>query len=197
VQEQSLLSTKESDEALVERVKEQDMVAFTLLYDRYAPAIYALAAHLLGPTDADEVVQEVFLRLWHKAEQFNGEAGLFKSWFMTIARNYIWDLLKRRTHEQQLLATYEIEQRLSEPIDPVHHIAEEAWVQQQQAVLLNALHDLPPEQRRAIVMAYFGGFSQSAIAQELGWPLGTVKKRIRLGLQKLRNFLTQWQATVE
>lgn len=59
--------------------------------------------------------------------------------------------------------------------------------------MLNALQDLPPEQKQAIVMAYFGSFSQSAIAQELGWPLGTVKKRIRLGLQKLRHFLGQRQ----
>lgn len=197
MQEKPRLYIEQSDEALVERVKEQDVAAFTVLYDRYAPAVYALAAHLLNPTEAEEVVQEVFLRLWNKAGQFDAQTGLFKSWFMTIARNQIWDLLKRRTHEQRLLATYEIEQVLSTPIDPVTHIAEEAWTQQRQQAMLQALHDLPPEQKRAIVMAYFGGFSQSAIAQELGWPLGTVKKRIRLGLQKLRHFLAPWQGSAE
>lgn len=193
VQDKPLLHKELSDETLMEQVKQQEVAAFTLLYDRYASAIYALAAHLLGPADAEEVVQEIFLRLWQKAHQFDAQTGLFKSWFMTIARNHIWDILKQRTHEQRLVATYEIEQRLSEPNDPAHQATEEVWGQQQQAVLLQALHNLPPEQRRAIVMAYFGGFSQSAIAQELGWPLGTVKKRIRLGMQKLRNFLTQWQ----
>ena len=193
MQEKPLLSTDESDEALVERVKAQDVAAFTLLYDRYAPAIYALAAHLLTPTDAEEVVQEVFLRLWNKADRFEAQSGSFKPWFMTVARNHIWDLLKARTNEQRLLATYEIEQLLSDPVDPATQISDEAWRGDRQTAMLNALQDLPPEQKRAIVMAYFGGFSQSAIAQELGWPLGTVKKRIRLGLQKLRHFLGQWQ----
>lgn len=193
VQEKPRLALEESDEALVERVKAQDVTAFTLLYDRYAPAIYALAAHLLNPTDAEEVVQEVFLRLWKKADRFDVQSGSFKPWLMTVARNHIWDLLKQRTHEQRVLATYEIEQLLSEPVDPATHISEEAWNNQRQTAMLRALQDLPPEQKRAIVMAYFGGFSQSAIAQELGWPLGTVKKRIQLGLQKLRHFLGQWQ----
>jgi len=195
VQEKPLLSTDESDEALIERVKAQDVTAFTLLYDRYAPAIYALAAHLLNPTDAEEVVQEVFLRLWNKADRFDAQSGSFKAWFMTVARNHIWDLLKQRTTEQRLLATYEIEQLLSDPVDPATHVSDAAWSGERQAAMLNALQDLPAEQKRAIVMAYFGGFSQSAIAQELGWPLGTVKKRIRLGLQKLRHFLGQWQGS--
>ncbi len=193
MQDKPLLPIELSDEILVEQVKQQDVDAFTLLYDRYAPTVYALAAHLLSPTDAEEVVQEIFLRLWHKAHQYDAKAGLFKSWFITITRNHIWDILKQHTREQRLSATYEIEQRLSQSIDLAHQVTEEVWVQQQQTVVLHALHDLPPEQRRAIVMAYFGGFSQSAIAQELSWPLGTVKKRIRLGMQKLRNFLTQWQ----
>lgn len=195
MQEKPLHSTEESDEALVEQVKAQDVAAFTLLYDRYAPAIYALAAHLLNPTDAEEVVQEVFLRLWNKAGRFDAQSGSFKPWFMTVARNHIWDLLKQRTNEQRLLATYEIEQHLSAPVDLDAHISETTWSDQRQAAMLNALQALPAEQKRAIVMAYFGGFSQSAIAQELGWPLGTVKKRIRLGLQKLRHFLGQWQGS--
>lgn len=190
-----LSSPELSDEILVEQVKAQDVTAFTLLYDRYAPAVYALSAHLLNPTDAEEVVQEVFLRLWHKANQFDAQTGRFKSWFMTIARNHIWDLLKRRTHEERLLATYKIEQLLTEAADPVDQVTEETWTYQRQDAMLKALQDLPSEQKRAIVMAYFGGLSQSAIAQELGWPLGTVKKRIRLGLQKLRHFLTQWQGS--
>ena len=191
------LAAELSDEALVERVKQQDVVAFTLLYDRHAPAVYALAAHLLNPIDAEEVVQEVFLRLWRKADQFDCHAGRFKSWFMTIARNYIWDQLKTRQRDERLRNLAEIEARLGEAPDPAALVTEVAWERQRQRAMRAALHQLPPEQRKAIVMAYFGGLSQSAIARELGWPLGTVKKRIRLGMQKLRTFLTGWQGDEE
>lgn len=92
MQDKSLLDIELSDEILVDQVKQQDVAAFTLLYDRYAPTVYALAAHLLSPTDAEEVVQEIFLRLWQKAHQFDAQTGLFKSWFMTIARKHIWDI---------------------------------------------------------------------------------------------------------
>ncbi|RIK40507.1 MAG: RNA polymerase subunit sigma-24 [Chloroflexi bacterium] len=185
-----------SDESLVERVKQREVAAFTLLYDRYAPAVYALAAHQLSPADAEEIVQEAFLRLWRRAEQFDPGRGAFKAWFMTLVRNHIFDHLKRRSHEERTAALDEIERLLGEVNDPEASVAEALWEHEQQAAMVRALHELPPEQRRAIVLAYFGGLSQSAIAAELGWPLGTVKKRIRLGLQKLRGQLMRWrQAT--
>jgi RNA polymerase sigma-70 factor, ECF subfamily len=182
-----------SDELLVARVQQRDRAAFTLLYDRHAPVIYALAAHLLNPTDAEEVVQEVFLRLWRRAEQFDPERGSFKPWLLTVARNYIFDQLKRGAHEQRLAALDGINELLADAANPETAVAEVDWSQQRQAAMLVALRDLPAEQRRAIVLAYFGGMSQSAIAEQLGWPLGTVKKRLRLGLQKLRAALAPWR----
>jgi RNA polymerase sigma-70 factor (ECF subfamily) len=181
VQALSLAQHELNDEHLVARVQARDVAAFTLLYDRYAPAVYAMAAHLLNPVDAEEIVQEVFLRLWQRAEQFDAGRGSFRSWFMTIARHQILDQLKRCSQEQRLLA--------ENYIDIEGQVTEMLWQQQQHQGLLQALHQLPAEQRRALVLAYFGGLSQSMIAQELGWPLGTVKKRIRLGIQKLRNAL--------
>lgn len=178
-----------SDETLIDRVKRGDVLAFTQLYDRYGPAVYAMAAHLLGPVDAEEIVQEVFLRLWHKGDQYDDIKGSFRAWFMTIARHRIVDALKQRNQEQQWLALKEVDELLAEAIDPAPDVADAAWARQQQELIAHAIQALPAEQRRAIVMAYFGGFSQSAIAQQLGWPLGTVKKRIRLGIQKLRDYL--------
>ncbi len=193
MQEWSLVQSELSDEALIARVQQRDVVAFSLLYDRYAQAIYALAAHLLSHVDAEEIVQDTFLRLWNRAEQYDASRGSFRTWFITIARHCVFDELKRRNHEQRSLAVNEIEHLLSDAEDLQTNVAEEAWLRQRQDALIHALRDLPAEQRRALVLAYFGGLSQSAIAQELGLPLGTVKKRIRLGLQKLRTYLMPWR----
>jgi RNA polymerase sigma-70 factor, ECF subfamily len=177
-----------SDEALVERVRRQDVTAFSQLYDRYARPIYVLAVTALNRAEAEEIVQEVFLRLWHKADQFRPERGPFGAWFMTIARHHVWDVL-RRFHREPSLAAEVIDQLLMESATGVVNVEEEAWSQEVGEAVLHALQGLPAEQRRALVLAYFGGLSQSSIAEHLGWPLGTVKKRIRLGLQKLRTAL--------
>jgi RNA polymerase sigma-70 factor, ECF subfamily len=188
VQDRTQPQPEYSDEALGERVARRDVVAFTLLYDRYAQSVYALAAHLLDEASAEEAVQEIFLRLWNKADQFDADRGSFRGWFMTIARNHVMDELGRRNREQRIRAAEEVEELLAGAVDPDSDVAEEAWLHERRETMLQALKSLPSEQRRAIVLAYFGGLSQSSIAQELGWPLGTVKKRIRLGLQKLRAF---------
>src|SRR5919108_4164808 len=177
-----------SDEALVERVCRQDMTAFSVLYDRYARSVYVLAVTALDRAEAEEIVQEVFLRLWHKADQFRAERGPFGAWFMTIARHQVWDVL-RRLHREPSLAAEAIDQLLVESANSVSDVEEEAWSQEVGEAVLHALQGLPTEQRHALVLAYFGGLSQSSIAQHVGWPLGTVKKRTRLGLQKLRTAL--------
>jgi RNA polymerase sigma-70 factor (ECF subfamily) len=143
--------------------------------------------------DAEEVVQEVFLRLWKKAGQFEARRGSFKSWFMAVARNYVLDELKRRNRERRLLVAQKIEHFVAATADPDVDLAEEAWLRERRRVLLHALKSLPAEQRQAIILAYFGGLSQSSIAQHTNWPLGTVKKRVRLGLQKLRAAFFLWQ----
>ncbi len=185
------LQSEPSDEVLIARVTQHDVAAFTLLYDRYARSVYVLAAHMLATADAEDVVQEVFLRLWNKAGQFDVERGSFSTWFMAIARHHVLDELQRRSEEQRWVAAEEISQLLAETIDPKVNVEEEAWLRERGDAVLQALKNLPIEQQRALVLAYFGGLSQSSIAQYLGWPLGTVKKRMKLGLQKLKAFLIQ------
>ena len=178
-----------SDEALVERVRRyHDVTAFSVLYDRYARSVYVLAVTALDRAEAEEIVQEVFLRLWRKAHQFQPERGPFGAWFMTIARHHVWDVL-RRLHREPSLAAEVIDELLMKSSISAANVEEEAWSQEVGEAVLHALQGLPAEQRRALVLADFGGLSQSSIAQHLGWPLGTVKKRIRLGLQKLRTAL--------
>jgi len=197
-QPESLSSLLElSDEALLARVVQRDVAAFTVLYDRYARPVYVVAAYMLGRAEAEEAIQELFLRLWRKAEQFDPSRGSFNTWFMAISRHHLRDQLRRRSHQQRLVAAEQIDQVLIEVVDPTVDVEQEVWHRQRGAALLNALRSLPDEQRRAIVLAYFGGFSQTTIAERLGWPLGTVKKRVRLGLQKLRALLGQPGATSE
>lgn len=190
-------SSQLSDEALVVGVVQGDVAAFATLYDRYARPIYILAVYMLGSVEAEEAVQELFLRLWHKAGQFDARRGSFSPWFMSMARHYMRDQLRRRGLQQRVMAVEQIDQLLVEAPDPTADVEKEIWQRERGVALLSALKTLPAEQRRAITLAYFGGLSQSSIAESLGWPLGTVKKRIRLGLQKLRAFLSPQVEVVE
>ncbi len=183
------MSAEPSDEALVVRVARKDVAAFATLYDRYAHRVYAWSAHMVGSAEAEDVVQESFLRLWDKAGQFNAQRGRFASWFITIARHQLMRQLRRRGTEQRVMAADEIERVFADAIAPGRGPEEEAWSRESAAELLHALATLPTEQRRVLVLAYFAGFTQSAIAHITGAPLGTVKKRTRLALQKLRERL--------
>ncbi|OLD51204.1 MAG: hypothetical protein AUI58_08565 [Chloroflexi bacterium 13_1_40CM_2_70_6] len=178
-----------TDETLAERVARGDVAAFATLYDRYARRVYAWAAHLVGSAEAEDVVQETYLRLWDKAHQFDVRRGRFASWFMAIARHVVMGQLRRRTTQQLLIAADEIERVLADAADPGGDLAEEVWLRERASALLLALATLPEEQRRVLVLAYFAGLTQSAIAAYTGAPLGTVKKRTRLALQKLRDRL--------
>lgn len=184
-----------TDEALIARVAGGDLVAFSLLYDRYERPIYAMATHLLGATEAEDVVQEVFLHLWRSLDQFDERRGRFAPWFLAIARHEVVARLRRRSRAQRLAAAEGIDRILAMVPDPAIGVEAQVWRREQGDLILGALNALPPEQRRVLVLAYFGELSQSTIAASLGWPLGTVKKRVRLGLRKLRQALAPRDAT--
>lgn len=181
-----------SDDALMERVKARDLHAFSLLFDRYARPVYAMAAHLLGPTEAEEIVQEVFWRVWHRAHQYESTRGSVRVWIMAVARHLALDAIKRHSQERRVMAVEEIDLLLANAPATQVDVEEMVWARQRVDAIQKALHELPDVQRRVILLAYFGGFSQSDIASHLGWPLGTVKKRVRLALQKLRTYLRNW-----
>jgi len=184
-----VLSAEPSDEVLVARVAKRDVAAFATLYDRYARRIYAWAAHVVGSADAEDMVQEVFVRLWDKAAQFDDRRGRFAWWFIAIARHHLTTQLRRRSLQQRIVAADEIERLLADAPDRSAGPDEVAWSNERGADLLRALATLPSEQRRVLVLAYFAGLSQPEIARHTGTPLGTVKKRTRLALQKLRERL--------
>lgn len=181
-------SAPDSDDALALRVAKRDKLAFSMLYDRYARAVYVFAAHLLDPNEAEEVVQDVFLRLWNKAGQFDSAKGVFGAWLMQIARNRVMDALSKRNKQYRQEVLDEVDELLAQ-IPDESNIEQMSWERQQQHALQLALAQLPEDQRRAIVLAYFGGMSHTEISNSLALPLGTVKKRIALGVSKLRKAL--------
>src|SRR3990170_719940 len=163
-----------SDETLAERVARGDVSAFATLYDRYAQRVYAWATHVVGTAEAEDVVQEVFARLWGKAAQFDAHRGRFAWWFIAVARHHLLSQLRRRTLQQRILAADEIDRVLADVADRTAGPEDIAWSHEQTDVIRGALATLPEEQRRVLVLAYFGGLSQSQIAAHTGTPLGTV-----------------------
>jgi RNA polymerase sigma-70 factor, ECF subfamily len=186
-----LQSIEPSDEALALRVADGDMGAFATLYDRHATRVYAWAAQLLGADEADDVTQEVFMRLWHKAPQFDPARGRFAAWFVAVARHAIAARGRKRSLESRIIAVEEIGDLLASAPDPRPSVEALVWTAERDAALAAAVRDLPAEQRRVIVMAYFGGLSQSEIAKAVATPLGTVKQRTRLALAKLRRAVAE------
>lgn len=184
------MSHDDSDNALAAGIANGDAGAWSSLFDRYAPAVYAFAAHMLGRDHAEDVMQEVFLRLWRSAGQFDPERGAFSAWFYAIVRHRIQDELRHRRREERLLVASDADDLLAETPIPGVDVDDAITQRERTHALLRALQSLPPDQRRVLVLAYFGaGLTQSAIADYLDCPLGTVKKRTRLGLQKLRTIL--------
>jgi RNA polymerase sigma-70 factor (ECF subfamily) len=176
-----------SDEALARQVADGDMAGFSVLYDRSAGRIHAWAAHVLGSDRAEDAIQEVFLLLWRRAGQYDPGRGSFRAWFMAVARHEILRELRRASAGGRVAAADEIErlfERLGETgPDPALQTVDRSVL----PVVSAVLQAMPAEQRRTLVLAYFGGLSQSMIAAQLGIPLGTVKKRIRLGMARLRS----------
>jgi RNA polymerase sigma-70 factor (ECF subfamily) len=184
-----------ADEALAALIAKGDVAALSLIYDRYSRPVFAMAAHLLGSDEAEDVVQETFLRLWLKADQFDPERGSFAAWFMAIARYEALARLRRSSLERRFSVAKDVENILATRADPGPGTEETVWGRERGELVLRALDELPTEQRTVLVLAYFGDLTQSAISERLQVPLGTVKKRVSLGMQKLRTALVPNQST--
>lgn len=178
------------DHELMARVCARDIDAFADLFDRYGDLVFSVALRIVGePATAEDVVQDVFLRLWRRPEQFDLQRGRFVTWLMSVTRNRSIDERRSRgrwlRHESLPSTTVEEEDVFpsgDERDDP----AVAALLSEERRAVRRALALLPAEQKLALQLAYFGGLTQQEIAERLGQPLGTVKTRIRLGMQKMR-----------
>jgi RNA polymerase sigma-70 factor (ECF subfamily) len=177
-----------ADETLLSMIANGDSAALGELYDRYARVAIAVAYRVLGEHGAaEDVVQEAFLAVWRRVDSFDASRGNVRSWLLTIVRNGAVDRRRgRHARALQDAALDDVAFRLATPdeetFDTVASSVEAERVRE-------ALATLPPDQREAIELAYFGGLTHQEIAQRTGAPLGTIKGRMRLGLHKLRSSL--------
>src|SRR5918997_1063978 len=173
-----------ADEEVMQLVKRGDPRAFEVLYDRHAGAAYSLAYRIVGkPAAAEDVVQEALLSIWRSRLRYDHTRGSVRTWVLGIVHNRAIDAIRRSAvHDRRRETLDGVEERYEarERTDVEVARREEA------RHVRGALDALPDEQRQALELAYFGGFSQSQIAELLGQPVGTVKGRMRLGLEKMR-----------
>lgn len=182
-----------SDEALMNAIVERDELAFVVLYDRYADLVYSASLRVLADTQlAEDATQDVFVRLWRRPEAFIAGRGRFISWLMSVVRNRAVDELRargRRRRRESTTGTEGDDDLLASVPGRDDDPLATAAAHEEQLLVRRALTGLPADQRTALELAYFGGMTQQEIAAALHEPLGTVKTRIRLGMQKLRRAL--------
>jgi RNA polymerase sigma-70 factor, ECF subfamily len=173
------------DVALMQRIQSGDGDAFTALYDRHAGRAYTVAYAITRDTPlAEDVVQEAFLSLWRSRDHFSAQRGAVAPWVMAIVRNRALDQLRRQgRHDSRRAGSPDLDRELP-AVDDVEGSVSEG---DRASRLRGALDRLPAAQRDVIVLAYYGELSHTEIAAHLGLPDGTVKGRMRLGLQKLRS----------
>ena len=179
------------DEELMRRLSYRDLYAFRALFSRYGNLVYSTALRVLrDPQLAEDMVQEIFLRLWRKPESYAATRGKFATWLTSVARNRAVDEVRSRNRRYRHETASPEEQEREFPGPDTEDPAMSAELADQRRLILVALAALPADQRKTIELAYFGGLTQQEISERLSQPLGTVKTRIRLGMQKLRTALT-------
>jgi RNA polymerase sigma-70 factor (ECF subfamily) len=174
-----------ADEDLMPLVSRKDPVAFEVFYDRHGGAAYSLAYRIVGdPTAAEDVAQEAFLSIWRSRARYDPARGSVRAWALGIVRNRAIDALRREGGRAPKL-DLDDEAALEREEAPERTEAE-ALRRETARQVRGALGALPNEQSRVIELAYFGGFTHTEIARMLEMPIGTVKGRMRLGLEKMR-----------
>lgn len=174
------------DRQIIDLIASLDKGALEALYGRYSTSVYSLAMYMLrNEALAEEVTQEIFLNIWLKASSFKADRGAPRSWIMSVAHHKVVDLIRSRRRSTTMSdpADYETLDLL-----PSGETSTEEQVERnlERERIMKAMSVLPEAQREVILLAYFEGYSQSAMADKLGQPLGTIKTRVRLAMQKLR-----------
>lgn len=177
-----------SDEALVALVARSDEVAFGELYDRFGRVAFGLARRILRDDAlAEDAVQEGFLAAWRSAPRFVPERAKASTWVLTLVHRRAVDLVRREERRRA--------ESLEERKEAAGAATDEAvWLRYERERVQKALGTLPDQQREALELAYYGGFTQSELAERLGQPIGTIKSRMFTGLSRLRDLLAEPEA---
>jgi RNA polymerase sigma-70 factor (ECF subfamily) len=175
------------------RIAEKDPVAFEVFYDRHAGAAYSLAYRIVGDRQsAEDVVQEALISIWRSGARFDRARGSVRAWTLGIVRNRAIDMLRRdsgRAPRPAFDSEELLERKASDDLTDVEALRRETARQ-----VRGAISGLPEDQSKVIGLAYFGGFTHSEIAKMLNEPLGTIKGRMRLGMDKIRASLAEGMA---
>ena len=172
--------------ALLQQIASDDREAFRRFYDRYASLAFTFALRLLGSrSEAEDLLQEVFLQVWRQAQSYTPERGSPEAWLITMTRSRAIDKLRSMRRRDTIPLSPDEPPRAEggRPVEPPTQASEAKLTVQ------GVLTKLPETQRIVLELAYFDGLTQSEIAARLGEPLGTVKTRMRAGLERLRGFL--------
>ena len=176
------------DGQLVELVAQQDAGALEALYDRYGRASYSLARRILTEeTLAQDVVQDVFLSLWRDARRFDARRGTVATYLLSMTHHRAVDVVRR---EENLRRWRTSDEGLELAPDPKARVEDEVEASERRTEVRAALKDLPEPQRQALLLAYFGGYTQREVAALVGVPLGTVKTRMAAGMRKMKEALS-------
>ena len=182
--------TRVADEDMMLLVERQRADAFEILYDRHAGAAYSLAHRMVGDSAAaEDVTQESFIAIWRSRDRFDPTRGSVRSWLLSIVRNRAIDAIRRASGPAPKL---DLDDDVVLEGQPAPELTDAEAVRRETAKRVRiALHELPKPQLQVISLAYFGGFTHAEIAEILAMPLGTVKGRMRLGLEKVRISLAE------
>jgi RNA polymerase sigma-70 factor, ECF subfamily len=187
--------TRYEDEKLIGLISQHQEGALAQLFDRYNHLVFSLAFAIVNDrATAEEITLDVFMRVWQKAESYRFEQAKVSTWLSHIARNHAIDILRRRAARLDQYATH-WEDSISDPEPGENDPQEHTEISLQRERIHSALAQLPQEQKQALELAYFKGYTQRQIAEVLKQPLGTIKTRFRLALQKLRDILRDEQET--
>jgi RNA polymerase sigma factor (sigma-70 family) len=175
-----------SDEAVVALVARSDETALAELYDRFGRPAYGLALRILRDEKlAEDAVQEGFLAVWRNADRFMPERAKASTWVLTLVHRRAVDLVRREERRRADVLPVEAESVATESTE------DDAWLRFERERVQAALRKLPDQQREALELAYYGGFTQSELAERLGQPVGTIKSRMFTGLARLRELLAE------
>jgi RNA polymerase sigma-70 factor (ECF subfamily) len=176
-----------ADEDLMQLIAENDSAAFAILYERHANVAFSLAFRMCGKRAvAEDVVQEAFLALWRSGQRYDRTRGSVRTWVLGIVHHRAIDALRRGVvHDRGRVSDEGLEERL----EAAERTDQEVGRRDEAREIREALKVLPPEQSHVIELAYYGGFTHTEIATMLDTPIGTIKGRMRLGLEKMRSQL--------
>jgi RNA polymerase sigma-70 factor (ECF subfamily) len=174
-----------ADEDLIALVEDGDSEAFAGVYDRHSRAAYSLAYRMTGERQAaEDLLQEVFFRVWRAARSYRAERGSVRTWILSIVHNRGIDHLRSNASRRRTQDKVELTATTSQPSEAFA----ETWRNSQRTEVQQALQTLPTEQLKVLELAYYSGYTHVEIAELLDLPLGTVKGRMRLGLKKMKSF---------